>query len=335
MPPKKNNSAEEQNSHEHLVDTKITKKFLAFSPNETVEKIEELLDIKASDFETIGYVYVIDQNGVLIGVVSLKHVLQSKPTTRLEEIMFKDVVSIKQHSHQERVVSVALKHGLKAIPVVDNEKRLIGVIPHKTILSIFHHEFRKDLFQSGGILHAKEIESIDTSVSKLVKARLPSLFLGLLGGLIVASIVTNFEEILNSYIILASFIPVIVYLTDAVGTQSQTLVIRLLATEPNFPTARYIIREIKIGLFLGAVFAAMLFVAEILGWKQVELGIVIGIAVFFSMVFQAFFSVYFSVTLAKFKKDPAIASGPIVTIISDITTIMVYFAVAIVVLELL
>jgi magnesium transporter len=128
---------------------------------------------------------------------------------------------------------------------------------------------------------------------------------------------------------------VIVYLTDAVGTQSQTLVVRLLAMEPNFPTARYLIREVKIGFFLGAVFAAMLFVAEILGWKQVELGIVIGIAVFFSMVFQAFFAVYFSVILAKFKKDPAIASGPIVTIISDITTIMVYFAVAITVLELL
>ncbi|MEM3064010.1 MAG: magnesium transporter [Candidatus Nitrosotenuis sp.] len=327
----KNNPTE--NDHEYLVDTKITKKYLAFSENDTVDKVKEVLATKAKTFETIGYIYVVTDNGVLHGTVSLKQVLEAAPSTKLGDLMNPDVIYVKYHSHQERAVYLALKHGLKAIPVVDKEKRLLGIITHKTILSIFHHEFRKDLFMSGGVQHSKEVESINTPISKLVKVRFPSLFLGLIGGLVAASIVTNFEDILNSYIVLASFIPVIVYLTDAIGTQSQTLVVRLLALEPDFPLRRYLLREIKIGVILGIIFGAMLFFAELVGWQQIKLGVVVGAAVFFSMAFQAFFAAYFSIMLAKFKKDPAIASGPLATIISDITTIAMYFGVAIVVLE--
>ncbi|MBI5145790.1 MAG: magnesium transporter [Thaumarchaeota archaeon] len=323
-------NTKENNSHEYLVDTKITKKFLAFLPSQTVEKIEEILDVRAKEFETIGYVYVVDENGVLLGVSSLKHVLQAKPTTRLEEIMNKDVISIKQHSDQERAVYVALKHGLKAIPVVDNEKRLIGVIPHNTILSIFHHEVREDVLRSGGIHHKiKEIESLKTPATRLVRARLPSLFIGLLGGLIAAAIISNFESFLNEYIILASFIPVIVYLSDAIGTQSQTLVIRMLALEPNFSLRRYMFREIRIGSFLGFIFAISLFAAAFFGWGKFNLGIVIGLSIFLSMVSQAFFSTSVSILFEKFGIDPATSSGPIATIISDIMTIAMYFGIAV------
>lgn len=322
-------------NHEHLSDTRMTRKFLAFPPSADVEQVEGVLDAKAREFETIGYVYVLDEGGVLIGVASLKQILQAKQGTKLGEIMNQKVISVKQHSHQERAVYLALRHGLRSIPVVDNEHRLVGVITHKSILSIFNHEFRKDLFQSSGIRHAKEVESLDTPMSKLVKVRFPSLLLGLVGGLLAATIVTSFEEILNSYIVLASFIPVIVYLTDAVGTQSQTLVVRLLATEPGFSVFRYLVREVKIGLLLGLIFAVTLFAAEVLGWQQVEVGIVIGMSIFLSISFQAFFSTYLSIFLAKMKKDPAIASGPIATIISDITTIAMYFVIAVVMLELI
>lgn len=183
--------------------------------------------------------------------------------------------------------------------------------------------------------HIKEIESIETPVSKLVRARFPSLLLGLFGGLVAAYIVTSFEELLNSYIILASFIPVIVYLTDAVGTQSQTLVVRLIAIDPKFSFHRYLFRELKIGIILGASFAILLFAASLLGWRTSELAVIIGISIFISMVFQTFFAAYFSIVLQKLKFDPAIASGPIATIISDITTIAIYFVIATLLLEFL
>ena len=314
----------------------MTKKFLAFLPSQTVGKIEDLLDVRAGEFETIGYVYVVDENGVLLGVTSLKQVLQAAPTTRLEEIMNKDVVFIKQRSRQERAVFVALRHGLKAIPVVDNEKRLIGIIRHHAILSIFHRDMREYVLRSGGIHpHVKEIESLKTPASRLVRARLPSLFIGLFGGLIAAAIISNFESFLNEYIILASFIPVIVYLSDAIGTQSQTLVVRMFALEPNFSLRRYMFREIKIGSFLGFIFAISLFAAASLGWGKFDLGIVIGISIFLSMISQAFFSTFVSILFEKFGIDPAISSGPIATIISDIMTIAMYFGVAVLLLHFL
>ncbi|MEW6589057.1 MAG: CBS domain-containing protein, partial [Thermoproteota archaeon] len=121
-----------ENGHEYLVDTKITKKYLAFSENDTAGKVKEVLSTKAKAFETIGYIYVVTDNGVLHGTVSLKQVLEAAPSTKLGELMNPDVIYVKYHSHQERVVYLALKHGLKAIPVVDKEKRLLGIITHET-----------------------------------------------------------------------------------------------------------------------------------------------------------------------------------------------------------
>lgn len=322
-------------NYPHLIDTKITKNFLAFHKTDTVSKIKNILQEKAKEFASIGYIYVIDENSVLVGVVSLKQILQSSDEITLEKIMNENVVSIKSHSHQERVIYLALKHGLKAIPVVDKDKHLVGIVTHKTILSIFHHEFREDILRSGGVHHIKEIEAVDTPVRKLVKARLPSLLLGLFGGLITASIVTSFEGLLNSYIILASFIPAIVYLTDAVGTQSQTLVVRLIAIEPKFSFQQYLFRELKIGFILGASFAILLFAAGLLGWGETNLALIVGASIFISMFFQTFFAAYFSIMLQKLRFDPAIASGPIATIISDITTIVIYFAIATIILEFL
>lgn len=318
-----------------MIDSRITRNFLSFGKNDTAGKVKSLLQIRAKEFESIGYVYIVDESKSLVGIVSLKHVLQSPEHTTLDAIMDTDVVSIPYHAHQERAIYLALEHGLKAIPVVDDNHKLIGIITHKTILSIFHHEFRKDILSSGGVHHAKEIESIDTPVSKLVRARMPSLLLGLVGGLVAATIVTGFEGLLNSYIVLASFIPAIVYLTDAVGTQSQTLIVRLIAIDPKFSMHRYLLRELKIGLVLGTSFAALLFVTGVLGWGQSNLALIIGVSIFISMVFQTFFAAYFSIMLQKMRVDPAIASGPIATIISDITTITIYFGMATVLLGIL
>lgn len=308
----------------------ITKKILTVNPEDNVGHIKEILTSKAKQFETIGYVYVVDNTQKLVGVISLKEILQENNETLVGKLMIKNVISIRDDAHQEKVIDLALKHGFWSIPVVDKENHLLGVIPHTIILSIFHHEVREDVLRSGGIHHKiKEIESLQTPASRLVKARLPSLFIGLLGGLIAAAIISNFESFLNEYIILASFIPVIVYLSDAIGTQSQTLVVRMIALEPNFSLRRYMLREIKIGSFLGLIFGLSLFVAVSFGWGHFDLGIVIGSSIFLSMIFQTFFSTYVSIIFDKFGIDPATATGPIATIISDITTVVVYFGIAV------
>ncbi|HSD04806.1 MAG TPA: magnesium transporter [Nitrosopumilaceae archaeon] len=318
-----------------IAGLKSTSKFVAVTKNDTVDKVKKIIMDKTRELEVIDEVYIVNENNVLEGAVSLKEILQSPDETKIESIMKKNILSVRYHSHQERVIQVALKNDLKAVPVVDKENHLLGVIPHDIILDIFHHEFREDILSSGGIRHKdKEIEKIATPVSRLIKARMPSLIIGLSGGLIAAYIVSGFEEVLRSYLVLAAFMPVMIYLSDAIGTQSQTLIVRMIAMEPKFSLKRYLTREIKIGASLGAIFASLLFIATIFGFgSHIHLAIIIGTSMFVSMLIQTFVATYLSVMLAKSHVDPAIASGPIATIISDITTVIVYFGIATILLE--
>lgn len=203
------------------------------------------------------------------------------------------------------------------------------MVPYNAIIDVFHQEFREDILKSAGIHHKiEEIEELTTPASRLVRARLPSLIIGLVGGLIAAYIVNGYEQILSSYLILAAFIPVLVYLSDAVGTQSQTLIVRMIAIDPKFSSRSYLAREIKIGATLGAIFAILLFITALVGWGPLYFGLVIGTSIFFSMLFQTFIATYLSILLSKFRVDPAVTSGPITTIISDITTLVMYFSIA-------
>jgi magnesium transporter len=309
--------------------TSITTKFLSVGEEETAGEIKKLIASRAKELEVIDYVYVVDENRFLHGVASLKDVLQAHDDVPVKKIMKRKLVTADMHADQERIIYLVLKNKLKSIPVVDTENHLSGVVSYDAILNVFHHEFREDILKSGGIHHhIKEIEDIDTPVSRLVKARLPSLALGLIGGLLAAFIVSGFEGILSSYFVLASFIPVMIYLSDAVGTQSQTLIVRMIALEPGFSVKRYVTREVQVGGILGAVFASLLFAAASLGWGPLQAGAIIGLSMLVSIVFQSLISTYLSISLVKFNVDPAVASGPLTTIISDITTLTLYFGIA-------
>ncbi len=307
----------------------VTKQFLSCSKEQTAGEIKKLIANRASELDVIDYVYVIYNGQFLHGVFSLKDMLQARDDIQLKKIMRKKPVIVYPDTDQERIIYLVLKYKLKSILVVDRENRLIGVVPYHAIVNIFHHEFREDILKSGGIHHyLKEIEDITTPVSRLVRARIPSLVLGLIGGLLAAYIVNRFEDILSSYFVLASFIPVMVYLSDAIGTQSQTLIVRMIALEPPFPVKRYLAREFKIGGILGIIFASLLFAAASVGWGLSQAGAIIGLSILVSIVFQAIISTYLSISLAKFNVDPAVASGPLTTIISDVSTLTLYFLLA-------
>lgn len=307
----------------------ISKKFLSVMNTETVGNVKNILVNCAKDLEIIDYIYIIDNTGILKGVVSIRELLQSDADIQIDKMIKRKPITVNYFTDQERIIYLVLDHELKAIPVVNNENHLVGVVPYRAIINIFHNEFREDILKSGGIHHhIKEIEDITTPAKRLIKARLPSLIIGLFGGLLAAYVVRGFEDILSSYLTLAAFIPVIVYLSDAVGTQSQTLIVRMIALEPNFSFRNYMSREIKIGSILGITLGVILFTVVFIGWLSITIGVIIGISIFFSMLFQAFVSTSLSILLTKFRIDPAISSGPITTIMSDITTLVIYFSIA-------
>ena len=307
----------------------ITERFVSFDEQETVGEAKKLIASRAKEFDVIDYIYIIDNGKNLQGVASLKDILQASEDVQLKKIMRRKPVTVYPDTDQERIVYLVLQYRLKSIPVVDSENRLIGVVPYDAIVKIFHHEFREDILKSGGIHHyIKEIEDITTSASRLVRARILPLVLGLIGGLVAAYIVNGFENILSSYFVLASFIPVMIYLSDAIGTQSQTLIVRMIALEPEFSIKRYLARELKVGAVLAVIFALLLFAAASVGWGISQAAAIIGLTTLISLVFQAVISTYLSIMLAKSSVDPAVTSGPLTTIISDITTLIIYFGLA-------
>jgi magnesium transporter len=310
--------------------SRITTAFPRAKIGDTISKIENMLTEKAKDFETIDYVYVVDENEVLLGVASIKEIHSSTKDANIEELMKRKIVSVHLLTHQERIVYLALSHGLKAIPVVDKQNHLLGIVPYDVILKVFNEEVNEDIFRFGGIFHrvGKEYGTTAASTLTMIKTRVPWLVIGVLGGIVTASIISNFELVLSTLLALAAFAPVLAYLSDAVGTQSETLVVRSLAMDPKLALRAYFIREFGVACALALICGGLLSVAALVGWQDPILGLIVGVSMFLSIIAAVLISTGFPFIFMKLNIDPAIASGPFATMISDVTTITIYFAVA-------
>ena len=217
----------------------------------TVSDVEMLLLKKTKDFATINYIYILDNQKKLKGVVSVKEVFRQAKTTKLKAIMHARPISARVHTDQERVALLSLKHSLKAVPIVDKEDHFLGVVPSDVILQVLHQESIEDILRSAGIRPSHSAVSFITEggVWLHVRKRLPWLILGLFGGMFAAWIVSLFESSLRQELLLAAFIPTIVYMADAVGAQSQTVFIRSLALNHTLPWWRYFFQECILTLF--------------------------------------------------------------------------------------
>jgi magnesium transporter len=297
---------------------------------DTIRNVENMLTEKAKDFETIDYVYVVDENEVLLGVVSIKEIHSSTKDSNIEDLMTRKLVSVHLLTHQERIVYLALSHGIKAVPVVDKQNHLIGIVPHDIILKMFNEEVNEDIFRFGGLFHrvGKDYGTTKASTLTMIKTRTPWLIIGVFGGIVTASIISRFELVLSTLLTLAAFAPVLAYLSDAVGTQSETLVVRSLAIDPHLSLKSYFLREFSVACALAFICGGMLSGAALIGWQDPILGLIVGLSMFLSIVAAVLISTGFPFIFLKLHVDPAIASGPFATMISDVTTITIYFAVA-------
>jgi len=296
----------------------------------TIGDIEKELLHKAKIYATLDYIYVTDRNDVLRGVISIRQVFDLPKDVKVEEVMKKDLIHVHPHTHQERIVYLAISHGIKAIPVVDKEGHLLGAVPYDAILQIFNSEVHEDVFKFGGMFHrvGKEYTTIKSSAWMMVKSRTPWLIIGVLGGTLAASIVRGFEGVLSKFLMLAAFIPVLVYLSDAVGTQSETLIVRSIALDPKLSVGSYLIRELKVATVLGIICGMLLSAVALLGWRVPYLGIIVGFSMFLSILAAVLTSTFLPLIFRKLNLDPAVATGPFATLISDIVTLLIYFYVA-------
>jgi len=208
---------------------------LAF-PEERILDVKKMLFEKMKELETINYIYVVDKEKKLLGVFSIKEVFQKPGETRVKEIMQTKIVRAHPYTDQERVAILALTHNLKSIPVVDRDGRLLGVVPPDIILEILHSEHIEDILRSAGVQNSVYFPArvMKVPAGILAKARIPWLIVGLFGGIFAAQIANFFEAPLSTHFTLIAFIPLILYMSAAVGAQTQTLTVRNLALNFEF-----------------------------------------------------------------------------------------------------
>lgn len=301
----------------------------------TIGKIEKLLFSDINKFDTINYIYIVDKNEILKGVLSIKELFRNSKVSTVDKVMQTNLITLSSNSPQEKAAYLALEHKLKEIPVVDDNSRLLGVINNENIMSITYKEAREDLLKLAGIRHerVKSDNIFDISLSTSVKHRLPWLFFGLLGGILAARIVNYFENTLEDNIILASFIPLIVYMGDAVGTQMEAFIIRDLAINRNINFIKYFFRHLKVLLIISAFSSTILAIISTFIYKDIAVVKTLSIALFCAIISSVVTGLFVPYTFSRFKLDPANTSGPIATIIQDILSIIIYFTIATIIIK--
>jgi len=285
---------------------------------------------QAEEVTRVHSIYVVTKENQLIGRLSLKDLLTSNTTTKISEIYIPKVDFVNVNDDGEDVAKLMQKYDLEAIPVVDDQKRLLGRITIDDIVDLIKEEAKEDYQLAAGI--TQEVDS-DDSILQLTKARLPWLFLGLIGGVGAATIMGGFEEILENYALLFFYTPLIAAMAGNVGVQSSAIIVQGLANdEVKGSIASRLIKEMALaalnGLLLGMAlfaFTALYYNAEPDSFKT---AMAISISLFAVIIMAGIIGTFIPLFLHKRGIDPAIATGPFITTSNDIFGILIYFWIA-------
>jgi magnesium transporter len=284
---------------------------------------------RSEEKEMVFYLYITHGDHKLSGVVSLRELLMHPAERKLEEIMNPNVISVTTDTDQGEVAHVVSKYNILAVPVVDSNYTLLGIVTVDDIIDVIREEASEEFLQMAGA--GKDREILLKSTRENAFTRAPWLFASWIGGVMAMFIIGAFEEELSKVIALASFIPVVIGMGGNIATQSSTIVVRGIATgrinldEPY----RVVFKEMRVGLILGLIYGLFLGVVASLGFSEPALlGLVVGLSIFFCMVMSATLGTVIPLILKRFDVDAAIATGPFVTTSIDILGVLMYFWIA-------
>ncbi|KXG78582.1 Magnesium transporter MgtE [Fervidicola ferrireducens] len=305
----------------------MTTDYVYLYDNITVEEAIEDVRKFGREAETIYYLYVVDKEKHLLGVLSLRELIAAPRNKRIAEIMHKKVVSVRVDEDQEKVAKLISKYSLLAIPVVDAENRILGIVTVDDALEVLEEETTEDIHKLAGITPEDDI-LLTTNILGAVKKRLPWLVVCLFGDLVSGVVIDGYSAVLESVMAVAFFIPVLMATAGNVGTQSLALSVRGLATgEISIKNVmRFLIGETFAGMFVGISCGAIIAAVAALWQKDFHLSLVVGASMSIAIVISAFIGVLIPLIFYKMKVDPAVASGPFITTIIDVTALLIYFA---------
>lgn len=308
--------------------------FISLRENKTIKDTLKYLQKEAPDAETSYYLYVVDKKDILKGVVSLRDIICSSFDTKISEITNTKVISVQYDMDQEEVANKFEKYGFLTIPVVDEHKKMLGIVTVDDIMEILREETTEDIHRLGGV---DEEEKIDGSLSESIKSRLPWLFVNLITAILAASVVGMFEGTISKVVTLATFMPIVAGMGGNAGTQSLTIVVRGIALgELTGDNARRIfLKELWVGLVTGIAIGAVIAGLGFLWERNITFGIVIGIAMILNMVVATMSGFIVPVILKKLKVDPALASAVFVTTVTDVLGFFFFLGLATIFIEYL
>jgi len=315
----------------------MTPEFVHLHKGITAAEALEKVKIDAVEKETIYTIYITDEKKKLEGVISLRDLLIAKPDVLVETIMEDIASSVSTDTDQEEVARLMQKMDWLAVPVVDKESRLVGIVTIDDAVDVLEDEATEDILTSGGIFASKEANRSETlihgSLWAIWKVRLPFLFITIIAGMLAAVVIEGFEEVLESVVAVAFFIPLIMDMGGNVGTQSSTVFARGVVlghiNMKNF--FRHFIKEVGVGLSLGLVSGVISGLIasgmSAIFWESIPLlGVAVGLAVAATMTLAALLGFLVPFVLVKLNIDQAAGAAPIITSIKDISGLLIYFA---------
>ena len=280
--------------------------------------------------EMVFYLYITNDDNSLEGVASLRTLATTPHDTILKDIMIKKVHSVRPEMDQEDVAQIVAQYNYLAVPVVDIDNKLLGIVTVDDVVDVIREEATEDFLKMAGA--GKDREILLKSSWENVKARIPWLFASWVGGIIAASIIGIFENMLENIIILTAFIPVIIGMGGNIGTQSSTIIVRGMATGriELGNELKILLKELKIGLILGILYGFLLGLFANFKFMETDpmIGLVVGLSICSSMLLATGVGTFSPLLLRKLDIDPAVATGPFVTTSIDILGVLLYFIIA-------
>lgn len=295
------------------------------APTDTVGAIRR--DLGGRRFDTAAAVAVCDQ-GRLVGLLRIEDLLAASEEASAAEAMDSDPPVVGPGLDQERAAWQAVLHGEATLAVVDEGRVFLGLIPPSRMLQVLLWEHDEDMARLGGYVHDAEAtrKASQEAVTRRYWHRLPWLLVGLAGALISAGLIGAYERQLEANVLLAFFIPGIVYMADAVGTQTETLIIRGLSV--GVEVRQVVKRELLTGVLVGVTVAAAFYPLALWRWGDVDVAVTAALALLAACSTATVVAMALPYLLNRLGKDPAYGSGPLATVIQDLVSILVYFAIA-------
>ena len=278
---------------------------------------------QAENVKRVHSIYVVDKKEKLIGRLSLKDLLIAKNETKISDIYIPKVDSVHVAENDEDVAKVMAKYDLEAVPVVDDNKTLLGRITIDDIVDVIKEEAEKDYQLAAGI--TQDVDSED-GIFALTRARLPWLFLGLIGGVGAAAIMFNFDTIINDYPLILLFTPLIAAMAGNVGVQSSAIIVQGLANdEIKGSINNRLFKEMLLSALNGVVLALFLFLFMWMWQGNFQTALAVSVSLIVVVIVAGIIGTFIPLFLHRKKIDPAIATGPFITTSNDIFGILIYF----------